>query len=531
MNKKGFIIVGILILLIVLAVICSKFISDKKAEDKDYELFQVSEYLYFPLEVDGKYGVIKRDGSIVIMAEYDDVEIPNQDKAIFVCSKDGKHIVLNDKKEQLFENYEDVSVVKDNTSSENNVFNNTVLKYKENNRYGVLDFSGNKITDADYEEVSSLHSKYGEILVKKDGKYGVINIKGVTLVKCDYDYVDGDGYSKGGSYKNGGYIIGNKTKSGFVYGYIDKNQKEVLKMDQETLYRVTEINSEDVYLIASQNGRFALYRNKENITGYKYIDIFYNNGTDTFTVQKNKSYGLMKLDGNVVIPEEYNELMVVGIFVKASKNDVDYTFDLDGKSIENSQFVSLEKTVTGKLYISIDADYKYGVTDKDKNVLIENKYDYIEELEETGLLIATEGKNITIYSAGGNEIVSVENATLKMVDKYIQVSTANDLYYLTVDGKKVDNKTVYYENNIYAAKSGKKWGFVDARNNAIVPYQYDEVTELDEYGFAGINKNGKWGVINSNGDIILEPTYESDEISPVFIGKYCLKDGVVRDSI
>ena len=100
MNKKGFIIVGILILLIVLAVICSKFISDKKAEDKDYELFQVSEYLYFPLEVDGKYGVIKRDGSIVIMAEYDDVEIPNQDKAIFVCSKDGKNIVLNDQKEQ-----------------------------------------------------------------------------------------------------------------------------------------------------------------------------------------------------------------------------------------------------------------------------------------------------------------------------------------------------------------------------------------------------------------------------------------------
>ena len=70
----------------------------------------------------------------------------------------------------------------------------------------------------------------------------------------------------------------------------------------------------------------------------------------------------------------------------------------------------------------------------------------------------------------------------------------------------MDNKTVYYENNIYAAKSGKKWGFVDARNNAIVPYQYDEVTELDEYGFAGINKNGKWGVINSNGDIIISNT-------------------------
>lgn len=531
MNKKGFIVVGILIVLIVLAVICSKFISKKKAEDRDYELLQVSEYLYFPLEVDGKYGVIKRDGSIVIMPEYDAVEIPNQDVALFVFSKDGAHVVLNDKKEVLFEGLGDVSAVRDNTSSESNVFNNTVLKYEENGKFGVIDFAGNKVTDAVYEEVGSLHSKYGEILVKKNGKYGVINVKGVTLVKCEYDFVDGDGFCKDGSYKNGGYVIGNKTKSGFVYGYIDKNQKEIVKMDQETLYRVTEINSDDVYLIASQNGRFALYRNKENITGYKYIDIFYNNGTDTFTVQKNKSYGLMKLDGRVVVPEEYNELMVVGIFVKASKNDTNYTFDLDGNAVENSQFVSLEKTVTGKLFISIDADYRYGITDKDKNVLVENKYDYIDEIEETGLLIATVGNDITIYSAGAKEIVSVENATLKKVDKYIQVSTVNDLYYLTVDGKKVDNKTVYYENNIYADKSGKKWGFVDARDNVIVPYAYDEVTELDEYGFAGINKDGKWGVVNSNGDVILEPTYESDEISPVFIGKYCLKDGVARDSI
>ena len=38
-------------------------------------------------------------------------------------------------------------------------------------------------------------------------------------------------------------------------------------------------------------------------------------------------------------------------------------------------------------------------------------------------------------------------------------------------------------------------------------------------------------IVNSNGDVILEPTYKSDELSPVFIGKYCLKNGVVRDSI
>ena len=223
--------------------------------------------------------------------------------------------------------------------------------------------------------------------------------------------------------------------------------------------------------------------------------------------------------------------MVVGIYVKASLDDVDYTFDLNGNEVENSKYASLEETTTGRFYISIDNNYKYGILDKDKNVVVENEYDYIEEIKSTGLLIATARDNITIYTGSINEVVSVEHAQLERVDNYIKVTTQNEMYYLTSDGKKVGNKTVYLENNIYASKSEDKWGFVDLKDNVIVPYKYDEATELDEYGFAGIKKGGKWGVINSNGDIILEPTYESDELSPVFIGKYCLKNGVARDSI
>ena len=46
------------------------------------------------------------------------------------------------------------------------------------------------------------------------------------------------------------------------------------------------------------------------------------------------------------------------------------------------------------------------------------------------------------------------------------------------------------------------------------------VTELNEYGFAGIKEDGKWGIVNSEGKIIQEPTYELEEVSPKFIGKY-----------
>ena len=46
------------------------------------------------------------------------------------------------------------------------------------------------------------------------------------------------------------------------------------------------------------------------------------------------------------------------------------------------------------------------------------------------------------------------------------------------------------------------------------------VTELNTCGFAGIRKDDKWGVINSNGEIIVEPTYEIEWNSPEFIGPY-----------
>ena len=47
------------------------------------------------------------------------------------------------------------------------------------------------------------------------------------------------------------------------------------------------------------------------------------------------------------------------------------------------------------------------------------------------------------------------------------------------------------------------------------------VTEINEYGFAGINQAGKWGVVDETGKVIVEPSYEIESYYfPKFIGKY-----------
>ena len=530
MSKKWIILI-VIIIVITITAFSLLFISKKKKQDRDYELMEENQHFYYPLEIDGKYGVIKKDGTVIIDAQYDDVQIPNSDKDIFIVKNGEKTTVLNERKEKLYGDFEEVSGIGGASQTGEKIYNNTVLKYKDNGKYGIVGFDEKKITDPIYESVESLTDKYGEILVKKDGKYGVINVKGIQLVECQYDYIKGDGYFKDSSYKHGGYIVGNKASFGINYGYIDRNAKEIIKIGQESIYRVTEIDSDDIYLVARENGRYALYKGKENLTDYRYIEMYYNNGTGTFTVQKNKSYGLINTDGKVIIPEQYEELMVVGIYAKASKAGIDFTFDLNGNKIENSEFVSLQLTSTDKYYISINSEYKYGIANLDKEKIIDNIYDYIEEIPTTGLLIATKGKDVTIYSAGIKELVSVENADLKKVGDYIQISSSEETYFLTADGKKVDNKTVYLDNQLFASKKNEKWGFVDLKDNVIIDYEYDEVTEINEYGFAGVKKNGKWGVIDKNGNLILEPTYQSDEISPVFLGKYYLRNGVAHNGI
>ena len=41
------------------------------------------------------------------------------------------------------------------------------------------------------------------------------------------------------------------------------------------------------------------------------------------------------------------------------------------------------------------------------------------------------------------------------------------------------------------------WGHTDKNGNTVVSIIYDKVTEFNEYGFAGLKQNGKWGVIDN----------------------------------
>ena len=562
MNKKiRWIIIGI-VAVIIIAISIMAIINEVQLH---YKVEEISEYKYFTLEQNQKYGVIDRNGNIVIEAEYEAVQIPNPSKAIFVCvkeynenTKEYETVVYNEKKEVLLSNYKNVQAISIYTNVNSTPYEKSVLTYKENGKYGLINLEGKQITKPVYDEISSINYKEGTFLVKQNELEGIINMKGKVIIKCEYESVTSDNYySENGNKKQAGFIVSKKTEDGYRYGYANYRGTIILNPIYTQLERVTEIaNEKGVYFIAFKNGQAGLLKNNKEILNYEYEDIQYNVLGSIFVTKRNGKYGAVNQEGTTVLYPEYDNVYTGGMYLNALKDKDIFIFDLNGNKIETNE-VSKTKTENANYYITIDKNNKYKVVDSKDNIIIDKDYTYIEYLpgdyfiverdsksgiidsngksvielkydsisriNETDILQMETNKNIALYNLNMKEIVSMDNAIVKEVKDekaYILLYSDTDFKYLDKKGNILTSQNLFENNSLFAKNINGKWGFVDKDGNLKVQNDYELVTDFNKYGFAGIKKDGKWGSINQNGEVVQEPTYDLKRNIPEFVGKY-----------
>lgn len=562
MNKKiRWIIIGI-VAVIIIAISIMAIINEVQLH---YKVEEISEYKYFTLEQNQKYGVIDRNGNIVIEAEYGAVQIPNPSKAIFVCvkeynenTKEYETVVYNEKKEVLLSNYKNVQAISIYTNVNSTPYEKSVLTYKENGKYGLINLEGKQITKPVYDEISSINYKEGTFLVKQNELEGIINMKGKVIIKCEYESVTSDNYySENGNKKQAGFIVSKKTEDGYRYGYANYRGTIILNPIYTQLERVTEIaNEKGVYFIAFKNGQAGLLKNNKEILNYEYEDIQYNVLGSIFVTKRNGKYGAVNQEGTTVLYPEYDNVYTGGMYLNALKDKDIFIFDLNGNKIETNE-VSKTKTENANYYITIDKNNKYKVVDSKDNTIIDKDYTYIEYLpgdyfiverdsksgiidsngksvielkydsisriNETDILQMETNKNIALYNLNMKEIVSMDNAIVKEVKDekaYILLYSDTDFKYLDKKGNILTSQNLFENNSLFAKNINGKWGFVDKDGNLKVQNDYELVTDFNKYGFAGIKKDGKWGSINQNGEVVQEPTYDLKRNIPEFVGKY-----------
>lgn len=564
MNKKK-VIVFIVLVLIIIAVAVSLIIYFSERAKYIFDVEYVSNIEYNIIEKDGSYGVIDGDGNIVVEPTYNVIQIPNPSKPLFICmsnynteTKEYETKVLNEKREQIITGYSNVQAIPTDSTADGVPYENTVLKYKKDGKYGIISTEGEEITEPIYEDIFAVTYKEGMLLVKENGKYGVININGKVVIKPEYDNITVDNYYDAETkYQKTGFIVCNINEEGYRYGYVDYRGKKILDTIYTEIERVTEIeNEDDIYIIAYKDGQAGLLKNKKVVLNYEYEEIIYYSYNDVFIVQRNGKQGIADRNGNIKIDTKYTNMSFGGIYVNVTdENNESKILDLNGNEVTDG-YVAKMPTQDGMHYIVYDEEGIYKIIDNNGNIVIDKQYTNIEEIGNNYYIVANNRNNGIIDLSGKslvelkyNSIVKIDNtellqanisetstvslinknmevvvtmddANMDIEDGYIRLYSENENKYFDYAGKELKAEEVFPNNNIYASEKDGKWGFVDKNGNTVIENKYDMVTELNEYGFAGIKEDGKWGIVNSEGKIIQEPTYELEEVSPKFIGKY-----------
>ena len=329
-NRK---VIIIAVIAVVLVLITTILVINNNYNKRDYTIEKVKDYNYFVLVENNQYGVIDKNGKKIIDTKYDNIKIPNPSKGVFIATQNSKNKVLNENGEEIFSKYELVDCIRLKNIASDLMYEKSVLTYSKDGKYGLIDYQGKELTGAIYNSISALEYKEGELIVEKDGKYGVININGNELVPIEYDQIDVDDYYRENEgYKKAGYIVGQKTDEGYRYGYIDVNGNKVTKVEYNEMERITDIQEDAIYLIASKNGQYGVLKNENEILKNEYQSITYDQENNVLVVEKSKKFGVSTLSGNIIIPIKYSQINITGKYLYAEqKNAQTEVYDNEGK--------------------------------------------------------------------------------------------------------------------------------------------------------------------------------------------------------
>lgn len=155
-----------------------------------------------------------------------------------------------------------------------------------------------------------------------------------------------------------------------------------------------------------------------------------------------------------------------------------------------------------------------------------NQYTFMLKVDGKNAIEAITADGIgDIYSSNIEKVLSTQNIVLETINEdYTAVHSNSECSYINKQGQVVSNKEVFPKNDIYAFEENEKWGYEDKDGNIIIGPIYDFAIDINKYGFGGIVLDGKWGIVNSKGEIIRKTEIALDTYYfPMFVGEYLLE--------
>ena len=434
MKKTLRIIMFVLFIILILGL--SIYLPNK---DKINEEVEDKSIIYSLIEENGKYGVKNQNDEIIVQIQYEKIIIPNEHRDVFFCYNGEQKTILDKNNKTIFEEYDNVDLIKLSNISEN-VYEKNALIYQKNKKFGLLSITGNIILEAKYDEIYSLGYKENEIIVKENNKYMIYDTNGKNLIKDVFDSIQSDEfYTEEDEYRKSGYIVCKITSDGYRYGYYDYEYNKVLEINYNQISRILDVkNKNNIYLIASLNGQFGVFINNTKVIDTQYQSINYDSELEVFIVERTGKYGAFNENGTEIIKPEFNSLIVQGVFLYAQNDTEQKVYNKNGKEVNIPFTTIIESTETSQYYIKIENN-KYGIIN-DKNELIINcEYDLIQQISGTNAFqgVKNDTDTTTIFNKNLEKVLEMVHATTEVSDGKIRIYNDSEEVDFDFDGNKI----------------------------------------------------------------------------------------------
>ena len=516
--------------------------SIKRQICQDYLLYTHS-YFTESLEIieneQHQKGISNLDGNVVFPPQYNEI-IPFTENLFIVAkpSTDEKTLVFGvvdsenitkvsfNFKCLLPINNKYLAFTDDHTYSitEDNKYHKLDLRHYLNIKFGIIDLDGNKLTTADYSTIISQKDSDAFIIGKEFGKYstlkyGVINSDSCYILEPKYEKItfseQANCFITNLSYSDSGnYPYETKSNQVSINGfYLIKGDNDETVLVPAKIADWCDNFSEDGIALVIKDGhkghinrsyQIVAFNDEECIVIPERFDFSGNFKYGFAPVSKNNRYGIIntKLEQILSCEYEYIEPLSAKRF-KFKKDNQWGVVDSCGNIIIDSKYISICRETEDLIKVQNRncTDACYGLYNEDGNLIIQDQCKNIVsvEYEKQIFIIATINSKQGVYNDKGYKIIPLIYDRIELKEGYFMchLEYPSSYYY--------SQKRQIKSTNKYNIK-GEQLLALNEKQTFVVPAEYD-LAYPTVNGLIIVIKDGKWGMINMQNDVIVEPQY------------------------
>lgn len=353
--------------------------------------------------------------------------------------------------------------------------------------YGVFTKQGKTLMPLEYRAIGDFIDGYA--IVKKYKYYGVINTDYEFIIPCVYDEIEFDKRTE--LFQTRINVIRRYSSL-----YFRKGKNPFDPLDSEW---------NEIVMFRTKAGRIIVFHDGENLlfdSKYMYIGKFVNDVAITIIMKDNRLYyGMINKRGEVILPTIYSFIKRLnnGMY-KCNLNGRVGILDENGYYLIPNQFLSVGEYENGLSLIveSVDGTYskeslrEYGYIDLEGNIVL-SSCSYISKQSE-GLSVVSRKGEWGLFNILERKTTKVEGASFVALPH-------DDLAKANFGGTNTQKNVI-----------GGKWGFVDKNGSIIINPTFDYAYNFSE-GIAAVKIGGKYGFINTTGVLIVPCEYDDVESS------------------